>query len=100
MYNTKKQKKENSMPAAQQKQENVPISPDQSAPQQKRVNVIFSQDQYEMLTQIAQKQNISISDALRQSIQIGKLVVDANQDADSRILLEKGGKVQELKLVR
>lgn len=88
------------MPAAQQKQENVPISPDQSAPQQKRVNVIFSQDQYEMLTQIAQKQNISISDALRQSIQIGKLVVDANQDADSRILLEKGGKVQELKLVR
>lgn len=88
------------MPAAQQKQENVTIPPDQSAPQQKRVNVIFSQEQYEMLTQIAQKQNISISDALRQSIQIGKLVVDANQDADSRILLEKGGKVQELKLVR
>jgi hypothetical protein len=71
-----------------------------SAQQQKRINVIFSQDQYDTLTRIAEKQNISISDALRQAIKISNLVVDANQDADSKILLEKDGRIQELKLVR
>lgn len=68
--------------------------------QQKRVNVIFSPDQYETLSQIAKKQNINIADALRQAIKISKLIVDANEDPDSKILLEKGGRIQELKLVR
>jgi hypothetical protein len=68
--------------------------------QQKRFNVIFSPDQYATLKQIADKQDISIADALRQAIKISKLVVDADQDPDAKVLLEKGGRVQELKLVR
>lgn len=66
----------------------------------KRVNVIFSDDQYKSLENLASKQDISISDALRQAIKISTLVVDANEDKDSKILLEKSGKIQELKLVR
>lgn len=71
-----------------------------AARKDKRINVIFSPDQYQALARIAEKQNISISDALRQAIKISDLVVEANQDSDSKILLEKGGRVQELKLVR
>ncbi len=71
-----------------------------AAPAEKRVNVIFSPEQYEALVRIAEKQHISISEALRQAIKISELVVDANQDPDSRVLLEKGNRVQELKLVR
>ena len=66
----------------------------------KRVNVIFSDDQYKSLESLASKQDISISDALRQAIKISTLVVDANEDKDAKILFEKGGKTQELKLVR
>lgn len=66
----------------------------------KRVNVIFSDDQYKSLESLASKQEISISDALRQAIKISTLVVDANEDKDAKILFEKNGKIQELKLVR
>ena len=66
----------------------------------KRVNVIFSNEQYETLQDLAKVQKISLSDALRQAINVSKLVVDANEDKDTRILLDKGGKIQELKIVR
>lgn len=68
--------------------------------QGKRVNVVFSNDTYETLQKIASSQNISISDALRQAIGVSNLVVSANNDPKSRILIETGGKVQELKLIR
>lgn len=68
--------------------------------QDKRVNVIFSPDQFETLTRIAKKQNISLSDALRQAIKISDLVVEADQEPDSRVVLERGGRSQELKLIR
>ena len=66
----------------------------------KRVNVIFSNDQYQTLQELAEKQNISLSDALRQAINVSKLVVDANEDKDTRILIDRCGKIQELKIVR
>lgn len=71
-----------------------------AAEEAKRVNVIFTPEQYDTLQKIADKQKISISDALRQAIKISKLVVDANEDPDAKILIEKGNRVQELKLVR
>jgi len=66
----------------------------------KRVNVVFSQDQFQKLQNLATSQNISLSDALRQAINVSDLIVDANNDKDTQILLKKGDAVQELKLVR
>jgi hypothetical protein len=66
----------------------------------KRVNVIFSNQQFQTLRDLADAQHISLSDALRQAINVTKLVVTANEDKDTRILLDKGGKIQELKIVR
>ena len=66
----------------------------------KRVNVIFSSDQYQTLQELADKQNISLSDALRQAINVSKLVVDANEDKNTRVLIDRGGRIQELKIVR
>jgi hypothetical protein len=64
----------------------------------KRVNVVFSAQQYETLRELASRQGINISDALRQAINIAKLVVDANQDG--KILIQRrNGEMQQLKLV-
>ena len=65
-----------------------------------RVNVVFSNDQFEKLQQLATSQGITLSDALRQAIGVSSLVVNANADPDTQILLKKGDSVQELKLVR
>ena len=67
--------------------------------QSKRVNVIFSADTYNTLQELAQSQKINLSDALRQAINVSSLVVKANKDPDSRVLIDRGGKTQELKLV-
>lgn len=87
---------------ADTQQQPVSETPTDSAQDQstKRVNVIFSNDQYQTLQDLAKKQDISLSDALRQAINVSKLVVDANEDKDTRVLIDKGGKVQELKIVR
>lgn len=66
----------------------------------KRVNVVFSAEQFNKLQSLANSQNISLSDALRQAINLSGLIVDANEDKDTQILLKKGNAVQELKLVR
>jgi hypothetical protein len=63
----------------------------------KRVNVIFSAQQYELLRDLASKRGVNVSDVLRQAINIMKLVVEANQDG--KILIERKGKMQQLKLV-
>lgn len=64
---------------------------------QKRVNVIFSARQYDLLRDLAKKRGVNVSDILRQAINVMKLVVDADQDG--KILIERKGKVQQLKLV-
>lgn len=66
----------------------------------KRVNVIFSKEQYETLQRLAETQKISLSDALRQAINVSELIVHANADPDTQILLKKGDSIQELKIVR
>ena len=66
----------------------------------KRVNVVFSADQYNTLANLAKVQNISLSAALRQAINISNLIVNANADGDTQILLKKGNAVQELKIIR
>jgi ribbon-helix-helix CopG family protein len=66
----------------------------------KRVNVIFPQEVYDTLQNLAKMQNITISQALRQAINISNLIVNADKDEKARILIDRGGKTQELKLVR
>jgi Ribbon-helix-helix protein, copG family len=71
-----------------------------SSTETKRVNVIFSQDQYAALQRLAASQGINLSDALRQAINVSELIVNANADKDTQILIKKGDSVQELKIVR
>jgi hypothetical protein len=66
----------------------------------KRVNVVFSPDQYATLLNLAKMQNISLSEALRQAINISDFIVKSNADEDTKILLKKGSAVQELKIIR
>lgn len=66
----------------------------------KRVNVVFSPEQYNTLVNLARMQNITLSAALRQAINVSNLIVNADADKDTKILLKKGDSVQELKLVR
>jgi hypothetical protein len=65
----------------------------------KRVNVIFPQPVYDTLQKLAKMQNLTISQALRQAINISDLIVSAD-DKKARILIDHDGKTQELKLVR
>ncbi len=54
-----------------------------SSTETKRVNVIFSQDQYAALQRLAASQGINLSDALRQAINVSELIVNANADKSS-----------------
>jgi hypothetical protein len=66
----------------------------------KRVNVVFSPEQYNTLVKLARMQNITLSAALRQALNVSNLIVNADADKDTKILLKKGDSVQELKFVR
>jgi hypothetical protein len=68
--------------------------------QPRRVNVIFSPETFATLQKLADSQGINMSEAIRQAINVSDLVVGANKDPNARVLIEKGGNVQELKLVR
>ncbi len=78
----------------------APLAQGESPAPVRRVNVNFSPQQYEVLQQLAQKQNISISDVLRQAIGLAKLIVDANADPNERVLIQRGNDVSELKIIR
>ena len=66
----------------------------------KRVNVIFSKEQFDTLQRLAEMQQITLSDALRQAISLSDLIVHANADPDTQILFKKGDSIQELKITR
>jgi hypothetical protein len=66
----------------------------------KRVNVVFTPDQFATLQRLATSQNINLSEALRQAINLSSLIVDANADKDTQILFKRGDNIQEMKLVR
>ena len=72
--------------------------PDASTPQN-LTQITISTDTLDTLRRIAARQNISLSDALRQAISVSQLLVEADSDADTHVLLKKGGEVQELKLL-
>ncbi len=61
--------------------------------------VTVSTDTLNALRKIAAQQNISVSDALQQAVNVSQLLVDADEDNDTRILLKKGNRVQELRMI-
>jgi hypothetical protein len=72
--------------------------PDAPSPS-KLTQVTVSTDTLTALRKIAERQNISLSEALQQAVNVSHLLVDAEEDNDTRILLKKGSRVQELKLL-
>ena len=67
-----------------------------TSPEQTQITI--SADTLNALRDIATKQNISLSDALQQAINVGRLLV-AGKDQGTHILLKTGNKVEELKLL-
>jgi hypothetical protein len=61
--------------------------------------ITISVDTLSALRGIATRQNISLSDALRQAINVNQFLVDAVADGATRILLKNGSHVQELRLL-
>lgn len=78
-----------------------PLEPTESNPANaKRVNVVFSLEQYNTLQNLARMQNITLSAALRQAIYLSNLILNAYAEKDTKILLKKGDSLQELKFIR
>jgi predicted DNA-binding protein len=61
----------------------------------RRINVNFSKSAYETLEQLAAQRGKSMSDVLRDAIQLERWLSDARADGWS-VLLEKDGRVREL----
>jgi hypothetical protein len=80
-------------------QGNVAPGSSQQNSDTKRVNVIFSSQQYQMLKDLADRQGVSISDVLRQALALTKLISDVEQN-NERFLIEKNGQYQQVRLVR
>lgn len=62
------------------------------------VQVIFSPAQYAKLQSLAQRQQIAPAAALVQALDIADIVVDADQNPQDRVLIQRGREVNELKL--
>jgi metal-responsive CopG/Arc/MetJ family transcriptional regulator len=60
-----------------------------------RVNVNFSEDAYEELTELAQRKGKTLSDLLRDAIALERWFDDAKQEG-SRVLVERDGKLREV----
>ena len=67
----------------------------QSTPEQP---ISFSSEQYETLRDLAQRQNIDLSDAVGQAIDIAKMVLDISENKGERLLVQKGSQLRELTL--
>jgi hypothetical protein len=66
-------------------------------PTTRRVNVNFSSDTYELLSRIASRKGISMSEVLRQAIALEDYVEQARLEG-ARVLIDRGGRVNELVL--
>jgi hypothetical protein len=60
--------------------------------------VPITPDQARTLQNLADSQNIDVSDALGQAIKIAKIIVDVNNNSNERVLIQKGQQLQELTL--
>jgi Ribbon-helix-helix protein, copG family len=61
----------------------------------KRVSVNFSQNAYHVLEDLAKREGVTVSEALRKAIALNKWFVET-QDAGGKILVEENGKLQRI----
>jgi hypothetical protein len=61
----------------------------------KRVSVNFSQTAYHVLEDLAKREGVTVSEALRKAIALNKWFVET-QDAGGKILVEENGKLQRI----
>ena len=64
----------------------------------KTITMKLSQEQFDELQRLAQKQGMSLAGVLRQALEISSLVVNAKVDGQTEILFKRGDSFQELKL--
>ena len=60
-----------------------------------RVNVNFSEDAYDELTELAQRKGKTVSDLLRDAIALERWFDETKREG-SRVLVERDGKVREI----
>ncbi len=70
-----------------------------ASPSSSLTQIVISTETLNALRKIAEQQNISVSEALQQAVNVTQLLVDAEGDDDTRVLLKKGSRVRELKMV-
>jgi|GEM_PF-5311642 len=68
-------------------------------PSQKVTQLTISVDTFNALREMAERQNISLSEALRQAINVSHLLVNEGRDQGTKILLKTGNQVRELTLL-
>jgi len=61
----------------------------------KRVSVNFSQNAYHVLEDLAKREGVTVSEALRKAIALNKWFVET-QDAGGKILVEENGRLQRI----
>jgi metal-responsive CopG/Arc/MetJ family transcriptional regulator len=61
----------------------------------KRVSVNFSQNAYNVLEDLARREGVTVSEALRKAIALNKWFVET-QDSGGKILVEENGKLQRI----
>jgi len=61
-----------------------------------RYNLELSTENYENLKKIAEQEGTTIADLLRRATKLLLFVLSIKQDSDARLLVERGGEVQEI----
>ena len=61
-----------------------------------RYNLELSTENYENLKKIAEQEGTTVADLLRRATKLLLFVLSIKQDPDTRLLVERGGEVQEI----
>jgi hypothetical protein len=61
-----------------------------------RYNLELSTENYENLKKIAEQEGTTVADLLRRATKLLLFVLSIKKDPDARLLVERGGEVQEI----
>ncbi|HEY2552756.1 MAG TPA: hypothetical protein VGI64_19480 [Streptosporangiaceae bacterium] len=65
-----------------------------------KVTVNLTEDDVDELKRQAEKDGITMTDAVRRSIAIGKLVTTAEQNGENVLIRGRGGETRQIEIVR
>ena len=71
----------------------------EAPPSSRRVNVNFSEDAYRSLEELAARRGVTVSDLVREAINLEKWVDDTTRGG-GRILVERDGQIREVVMLR